>query len=158
MKLQSLKPRQLNAIKLLAMGKPIIEVAEILQVTTMTVYRWQKQPEFSSKLNWIANSGMEELAKKMNSTALTAVETLQEILCDPTLPRPIQIKAALGVLNAMTSVNVALERGLKHRTADFDLRKRWGSAGDPAFTYDANGNEIVFNRSIESAEEVVTIC
>ncbi len=153
MKAHSLKPRQLNAIKLLAMGKPANQVAEMLQITTMTLYRWQKQPEFSSKLNYVANSGMEEIAKKMNSTALTAIEVLQEILCDMTLTKPIQMKAALGVLNAMSSVNVALERGLKHRTADFDLQKRWG---DRAFTYDASGNAIVLNRS-ESTEDIVTI-
>ncbi len=155
MNVQSLKPRQLNAIKLLAMGKPANQVAEILQITTMTLYRWQKLPEFSSKLNLVANSGMEEIAKKMNSTALTAIEVLQEILCDMTLTKPIQMKAALGVLHTMASVNGALEKGLKHRAADFDLQKRWG---DRAFTYDAGGKVIVFNRSIESMEDIVTIC
>ncbi len=152
---QSLKPRQLNAIKLLAMGKPANQVAEILQVTTMTLYRWQKLPEFNSKLNCIANSGMEEIAKKMNVAALTAIEVLQDILCDMRVPKATQLKAALGVLHTMASVNGALEKGLQHRQADFDPQSRWDNQG---FTYDASGTAIEYNRTVsESMEGIVTI-
>ncbi|MHB8848159.1 MAG: helix-turn-helix domain-containing protein [Burkholderiales bacterium] len=141
-KAQTLKPRQINALQLLSMGKPVQEVAEILQVSTMTVFRWRKLPEFSSKLNSIATSGLEEIAKKMNGTVITAIETLQEALCDLSLPSPVRIKVAFGVLNAMASVNSTLEKGLKHRVADFDLQQRWS---DQPFTYDATGNQITKN-------------
>lgn len=77
-----LKPVQLTAIQLLAAGKPAHRVAEQLEVSTMTIYRWRQQPEFEAKLNSIASSGMEDIAKKLNATTLTAVETLQEVLCD----------------------------------------------------------------------------
>ena len=46
------------------------------------------------------------------------------------------MKAALGVLSAMGPVNGALEKGLQHRTADFDLKQRWNSQGH---TYDESG-------------------
>lgn len=36
-KLQSQKPRQVNALQLLVMGKPVCEVARIVSVSTMTV-------------------------------------------------------------------------------------------------------------------------
>lgn len=132
-----LKPRQLSAIQLLAVGTPAYQVAERLEVSTMTIHRWQQLPEFDSKLHSITNSGLEEIAKKMNIAALTAVETLQEILCDMREPTNVRMKAAIGVLNAMPSVNGALEKSLSHRDADFDLRKRWSG---PVLTHNGSGN------------------
>lgn len=136
-----LKPKQIIAIQLLAMGTPIYPVAEKLEITTMTLYRWQKLPEFNSKLNSIADSGLEEIAKKMNAAAITAIETLQEAMCDLKEPSSVRIKAALGVLGATASVNGALEKGLKHRIADFDLRERFNDTG---WSYDQNGNPIEY--------------
>jgi len=131
----SLKARQLEAVKLLAVGTPASHVAERLEVSTMTIYRWQRLPEFEAKLTSITSSGLEELARQMNATALTAVENLQSILCDLSLPRPERIKASLGVLNAMAAVNGALERSIRHGVADFDPEQRWHGQG---CTYDAS--------------------
>ncbi|PTQ65045.1 putative insertion element HTH domain-containing protein [Nitrosomonas oligotropha] len=131
-----LKPKQLNAIQLLATGTPAYQVAEKLEITTMTLYRWQKLPEFNSKLNYLANSGLEEIAKKMNATTITAIETLQETLCDMSQPTSLRIKAALGVLGVTSSINGMLEKALKHRVADFDLQQRW----DNGSSFDMNGN------------------
>lgn len=136
---KSLKARQLNAIQLLAAGTPAYQVAAQLEVSTMTIYRWQRLPEFEAMLNSIASSGLEEIAKKMNSTTLTAVETLQEILCDLREPSTTRMKAALGVLSTMASVNSMLEKSLKHRIADFDLQERFEQQG---WTFDSNGNRI----------------
>ena len=136
---KSLKPRQLNAVQLLAVGTPAYHVAAQLEVSTMTIYRWQRLPEFEAKLNSIASSGLEEVAKKMNATTLTAVETLQEILCDMREPSAIRMKAALGVLSTVASVNNMLEKSQMHRIADFDLQERFVQQG---WTYDRNGNRI----------------
>lgn len=134
---KTLKARQLQAVKLLALGTPANQVAERLEISVMTIYRWKQLPEFDAKLNAIASSGLEEIAKTLNATALTAVETLQEVLCDMSLPIPTRMKAALGVLGVMGSVNSALERGLVHRVADFDLAQRFSSQA--GYTYEAAG-------------------
>jgi len=120
-----LKPKQINAIKLLATGVPLCQVAEKLEVTTMTLYRWQKLPEFEQKLHSISYSGMDEIAKKLNQAALTGAEILLEVMDDLREPSATRLKAALGALNALPKVNGALERGLQHRVADFDLRTRF---------------------------------
>ena len=130
---KSLKARQLEAVKLLSAGTPACRVAGQLAVSPMTIYRWQRLPAFEAKLNAITTSGLEEIAKTLNATALTAVETMQEILGDLRQPATVRLRAALGVLNAMGPVNSALERGLQHRTADFDLPHRFNSQG---CTYD----------------------
>jgi hypothetical protein len=131
-----LRPLQLSAIQLLAVGTPASHVAEKLDVSAMTIYRWQRLPEFEAKLTSITSSGLEELARQMNAAALTAVENLQSILCDLSLPRSDRIKASLGVLNAMAAVNGALERSIRHGVADFDPEQRWHGQG---CTYDATG-------------------
>ncbi len=133
-----LKPVQLNAVQMLALGIPAYQVAAKLEVSTMTIYRWQRQPAFEARLGAITSSGLEEIAKKMNATTLTAVETLQEILCDMTQPTTTRMKAALGVLGSMSSVNAALECSLQHRVADFSLLQRFS---DQSFTYDSNGDK-----------------
>jgi len=135
---KSLKARQLNAVQLLAIGTPAYQVAAQLEVSTMTIYRWQRLPEFEAKLNSITSSGLEEIAKKMNATTLTAVETLQEIVCDLREPSSTRMKAALGVLANVASVNNMLEKSLIHRVADFDLKNR---ISDQSFTYDKHGNK-----------------
>lgn len=133
-----LKPKQINAIQLLAVGTPAHQVAEKLEITTMTLYRWQKQPQFNSKLNYIANSGLEELAKKMNAATITAIETLQETMCHLGVPLATRMKAAQIILNNTSSVNSMLEKAIKHRAADFDLKQRWENG--PSF--DGGGNPI----------------
>lgn len=133
---KKLKARQLQALKLIAMGTPANQVAQRLEVSTMTLYRWQRMPEFEAKLRSITSSGLEEVAKKMNAATLTAIETLQETMCDMSEPASTRMKAAMGVLGAMPSVNGILEKNLHHRVGDFDLQQRWGEG----FTFDSSGN------------------
>jgi hypothetical protein len=134
-----LKPRQIHAIQLLAVGTPLTRVAQTLEISEMTLWRWGKQAEFQSKLNSVANSGLAEVARTINAASLTAAETLQEILCDLSLPTNTRMRAALGVLGAMSSVNSALERGLQHRVADFDLNQRWNN--QVGNTYESSGSQ-----------------
>lgn len=149
---RSLKPKQITALQLLAMGTPVYQVAERLEISHMTLYRWQRQPAFEAKLRSLTNSGLEEVAKKMNATTLTAIETLQEILCNMREPTNTRMKTALGVLNAMAIVNSALEKSLQHRAGDFDLRERWNGNH---FTFDSSGNPIPEMHQKSSESHVV---
>ncbi len=154
-KANSLKPLQLSAIQLLAIGTPANQIAARLEITTMTLYRWQKLPEFETKLRALTSSGMEEIARKMNIAGLTAIEVLQEIMCNIAESKTTQMKAAIGVLNAMSAVNGVLEKSLKHRVGDFDLQKRWN---ETAFSYDMDGNPCQQSRiDINSLPDMVEV-
>lgn len=118
----------------------------------MTIYRWQRLPAFEAKLNAITSSGLEEIAKKMNATALTAVETLQEVMCDLREPTTSRMKAALGVLANVASVNNMLEKSLIHRVAGFDLKNR---ISDQSFTYDRHGNKYENTKALIFSEHDV---
>lgn len=150
---KTLKPKQISAIKLLATGAPLVRVAERLEVTCMTLHRWKKLPEFERTLNSVSYSGMAELTKKMNAAALTAAETIQEILCNLQEPTALRLKAALGALRAMPAVNTALERGIQHQTADFDLRDRFSG---PVFTHNSDGQRCQV-QGIAGPSEVVVV-
>ncbi|WP_405048364.1 helix-turn-helix domain-containing protein [Rhodoferax sp.] len=132
----TLKPRQVHALQLLAAGRPVSEVAVVVNVSTMTIFRWKQIPAFRSRLELVAHTGLEELAKKVNATAITAIETLQETLCDMTVPVALRVKASIGVLGAMGSVNAALSKRLQDGVADFDLSTRFTG---PTFSYGADG-------------------
>lgn len=138
---KTLKPKQMNAIRLRAAGTPAYQVAERLEITTMTLYRWKQLPEIEQTLNAVAYSGLEEIAKKVNIAALTAIETIQDILCNMAEPTEVRMKAAMVALRAMPLVNGVLEKGLQHRGADFDTRERFSG---PAFTYDSTGRPCAF--------------
>lgn len=150
----SLKPRQVYALQLLAAGRPTSEVAAVVNVSAMTIFRWKQSPAFRSRLELVTHTGLEELAKKVNATAITAIETLQETLCDMTLPVSLRVKASIGVLGAMGSVNAALSKRLLDGAADFDLSTRFVG---PTFSYGADGELIqpVTGRFSHSDEVVV---
>ncbi len=130
---KTLKARQLQAVKLLALGNPASHVAEQLHISPVTISRWRRLPAFEERLSSLSASGLEEIAQKMNAATLVAIENLQHLLCDLSLPANTQIKVSLGVLNAMASINGALEKSLRHRAADFTADERWKNQGH---TYD----------------------
>lgn len=133
----SLTAKQQIAIRMLAQGESRVNVASRLDVSRMTLSRWEKNPHFESQLVSITRSGLEQTAKMLNAASLTAAETLQEILCDMTQPESLRIKAALGVLRVLPTINASLQRDM-YQDADFDLKHRWG----PQYTYNAQGGVI----------------
>ncbi len=133
----ALKTKQEIAIRLLAQGESKKGVAERLGVSRMTISRWHNSPVFNSQLASITNSGLEQTAKMLNAASLTAAETLQEILCDMSQPATVRLKASLGVLSIMPSINASLQRNV-YQQVDFDLKQRWGSQ----CTYNAQGELI----------------
>lgn len=140
MSTSKLTAKQEVAIRMLALGESKSNVATNLDVSRMTISRWQKNPNFESQLTSITRSGLEQTAKMLNAASLTAAETLQEILCDMTQPTAIRLKAALGVLSTLPSISSSLQRDV-YNMSDFDLRQRWGLRS----SYNSKGEVITRN-------------
>ncbi|MFZ2303034.1 MAG: helix-turn-helix domain-containing protein [Gallionella sp.] len=141
-----LKPKQNAALRLLAQGESHKFVAEILNVSAMTVYRWGCIPEFQAQLKTITASetGLEVTARRLSAAVLTAIETTQETMCNMREPVELRLKAAQIILRSMPPASAALEKALRHRMSDFLLEQRF----DGGNTYDSAGNEIPkFNHS-----------
>lgn len=115
--MKNVKPlhaRQLHAIRLLAAGTPDYVVAQRIEVSTMTIYRWKRQDEFNQELRRIAYCGLEDFSKKLNECAVTALDTLQEVMNDLREPSTHRSKVALGIINAMPKVHDALSRSVRY--------------------------------------------
>jgi len=138
--MKNVKPlhaRQLHAIKLLAAGTPDYLVAQRIEVSTMTIYRWKRQDEFSSELRRITYLGMEDFSKKLNDTTLVAIDTLYEVMNRLDEPSRHRSKVALGVLNALPKIQEALARHVQPHTAPPD-DLTWGQEV-PGVVIEADG-------------------
>lgn len=136
-----LKPKQQLAVRLLASGYQKNIVAQRLNVSVMTIYRWEQSPIFQTELaSTIEASGLEETARKLHIAGITAAETIQEFLNNMSHPSEVRAKFAVGVLRAYPAFQSAIEKGLRHRIGDFSLDERWTLNHA---TYDSHGNLIV---------------
>ena len=134
-----LKPKQQLAVRLLALGHQKNIVAQRLDVSTMTLYRWEQSPNFQNELaTSIESSGLKETARKLHIAGITAAETIQEFLNNMSHPAEVRAKFAVGVLRAYPAFQSAIEKGLRNRVGDFNLDERWLSHA----TYDSHGNLI----------------
>ena len=116
-RMKNVKPlhaRQLHAIRLLAAGTPDYLVAQRIEVSTMTIYRWKRQDDFNRELRQITYSGLEDFSKKLSDCAVNAIETLHEVMNDLREPSTHRSKVALGVINALPKLQVALAHSARH--------------------------------------------
>ena len=150
-KQKALKPKQQLAVKLFALGEPQKIIAERLEVSVMTIYRWQHIPAFQTQLESLHSSGLEATAKKIHIAGITAAETIQEFLNDMAQPAEVRAKFAVGVLRAYPAFQAALAKGLSHRIADFTLDERWAMN---RATYDSCGN-LIAEKWAKSQPQVV---
>jgi len=71
---------QLKAVRMVAMGIDFREIASELKVNRTTIYRWRKQPIFSSEVSKLVNTAKEENSDRVirdisdiNDTILTTL-------------------------------------------------------------------------------------
>lgn len=136
---KQLKPKQIQAIRMLARGEKKIHIAQQLSVTTMTLHRWEQLPSFQTQLATVHASGLAAIARLTNAATLTAIETVQECLCDMREPASVRTRVALSFLRTFPAVNATLENGLKHRVADFHLADRFKGGN----TFDSRGYSLL---------------
>lgn len=104
MKNVTLTARQTKAIELLLIGTSIKEVANTVNVSRGTVYRWLDQPNFQSTINKEKNQVVERLSLALASLGQKAVKTLEEALDDSTAGTSVRVRAADVVINRILSI------------------------------------------------------
>lgn len=62
--MSSLTPKQLQAVNLLAKGKTQIEIASLLGISTKTVQRWTRKPEFIQAIADVQSRAVEKTIEK----------------------------------------------------------------------------------------------
>lgn len=93
-----LRPRQFRAIAaLLASGK-VADAAVAAGVTTRTVRRWHKEPDFRHELALARSEVIESGARRLSGLTEKAIDVLEEIMEDKTAADHPRIRAAATVL------------------------------------------------------------
>lgn len=115
-----LKPKQMQAVELLALGFTREETAKRVGVGERTLYLWLQQAEFQQALRDVQAEQWRALLGRLGRLTGEAVDALQRALRDA--PHAVQVRAAdvlLGKLVAVKQVHeleqrlAALERELE---------------------------------------------
>lgn len=105
----TLTARQTRAIELLLTGMPIKEVADSLNVSRGTVYRWLDQPKFNEVVNHEKSLIVERLSLTLANLGQRAVDTLKEALDDPSAGTSVRVRAADIVIAKILSLRELVE-------------------------------------------------
>ncbi len=101
-KMSSLSAEQLKAVQLLGEDWNQADVARKLKISTKTIQRWLKKPEFQKALEDLQQrttekfieSGSEHIATRIQSLLPKSLDVLEEILINPALKPADRLQAA----------------------------------------------------------------
>lgn len=98
-----------KALAALLSGANAVEAAAAAGVVTNTIYKWQKDPEFTEALNAAKSEAMDRLGRSLSALGDKAVMTLEAAMDDPDAGPAVKIRAADIVLNRALSIQDAAE-------------------------------------------------
>jgi transposase-like protein len=96
--MSDLNERQQLAVALLSTGTRNKDVAEQLGISVITLSVWVNQPAFKYALALKRREAIDAVEARLLSIADRALNTLVEILDDPTAPAPARVSAARVIL------------------------------------------------------------
>lgn len=88
-----------KAIDLLLDGTQPPDIAQQLQVSKVTVYRWLKEPEFTAELYQRRREMRRAIINRLHTDAQTAIDTLRDVMTNPRASAMARINAASKVLD-----------------------------------------------------------
>jgi hypothetical protein len=96
-----LSRQQLTAIVELLLGSTVTEAAKEARVDRTTVHRWLSSDAlFVATMNRLKREELDAIRSRMRSAAVTAVETVEELMEGADVHPAIRLRAALAVLEA----------------------------------------------------------
>src|SRR6266849_5542621 len=87
-----------EAVAALRTQRNIEEAARATGVSTATLMRWQKLPEFQAAYREARRAAFGQSVARMQQASGVAVSTLLKIMVDPTAPASTRVRAADSVL------------------------------------------------------------
>jgi len=93
-----LSPRKQAVVAALAAGLSKQEAAETVGVRPQTVSRYMRDPLVQAALRDAQGQVLGQVTRRMTGGANQALDTLQSIMADKTMPPAVRVRAALGWL------------------------------------------------------------
>jgi len=94
-----LRANQRRAIEALAAGASVPEAAAAADVSTTTIYRWQRELVFSQALRLADADNLRELARQLTSAADDALRLLVTVVNDKEAAPSVRVRAAAEILS-----------------------------------------------------------
>jgi hypothetical protein len=91
-----------DAIVALLTHRTIEEAARAVNVSTKTLLRWQKEPEFDAAYRAAKRAAFGQSIARLHQMTTAAVSTLGKVMLDPATPPATRVRAADSILNHTT--------------------------------------------------------
>ncbi|MDA0867653.1 MAG: hypothetical protein O2890_14870 [Cyanobacteria bacterium] len=88
-----------RAAVMAASGSTGRDIASHLGVSEFTISRWRQTPRFRARVNQVQTEFQTTAISELRKLALTAVQTLNDIMRDPEAPATARVAAACQVLD-----------------------------------------------------------
>lgn len=116
-----LDKRQIECIKLMTEGIPVMEISKKIGVSRTTIYDWKKQEEFAAELDRIEQEFISSAIYKLKRAAPVAADKLIKLLNGKY--EKTQLSAAIDLLDrtagkATTKVEVSNDKDSKSVSKD----------------------------------------
>ena len=95
----TLTPRQLRAIHALLTHPTVTAASVVLGVAPSTLYRWLSEPLFRAALAQAEGEAVAAAGRRLAALAETALDTVADVMADPTTPAPVRVRACEVILN-----------------------------------------------------------
>lgn len=113
--------KQFRAIILLALGNSNKSVSEMLGVSLMTLWRWQKDTTFQQLFSHITEAGVALPAKILDADVDTIAAVARNVLDRKTLPSELRLQALFLLILASPTLKAAVEKRLVQDSTATDI-------------------------------------
>jgi hypothetical protein len=120
---RELPPKQDQAALLAAMGRKQTEIAMELSVSTLTIRRWAKQPDFQATVNRHREAVMASARDKARGLLDKSLQGLEELLDDE--DKSIRLRACALVLSRVPLFSTDSLSGIERQDATLLTREQW---------------------------------
>ena len=110
----NLTSKQKRAIIAILSTQTIVEAAAMTSVSTRSILRWMKDPDFRAELTKQETEALSVVSRRLVALADIAVKTIKDILNDAEIPAGVKLRASEAVLSNLLRLRelVDLDRRL----------------------------------------------
>jgi hypothetical protein len=116
-----------DAVAAMLTQRNVEEAARSVGVSTATLMRWQKLPEFQAAYREARRAAYGQAIARLQQGTSAAATTLMKTMIDPTTPASVKVRAAEAILNhAIKAIEI---EDIEARVSDLERSQELGKSG-----------------------------
>ena len=120
----ALSPRQHKALRALLSENTVAKAAVASGVGESTIYKWLTDPLFRAALAQAEGEAVAAAGRRLAALAESALDTVADVMADPTTPAPVRVRAAEVILSNLLKYREIV--GFEGRLTDLEKELRGG--------------------------------